>query len=122
MLYILTTTVEGIPYKKFQSEMCPSPDPPPVPSPRPPLSPGASAAISAVAVISFMVFVLVINHLRKKASNAQGHQSSDPERNEEMPAYGIPVASKVDNFPHVIPVPVQWSPPPPSAPPLHPNE
>ena len=110
--------------------MCP--DPTPAPSPPPPhditvrrgeaISPGTSAAISAIAVISFVAVVLAINQPSKKASNATGNQSSDPERNEEMPAYGIPVASKVDNFPHVIPVPVQWSPPPPSAPPLHPNE
>jgi hypothetical protein len=83
-------------------------------------------AISASAVILLILLcgfcASLDNHHGKKASNAQGINSPDPERNEEMPAYGIPVASKVDDFPHKIPVPVQWSPPPPSAPPLYPNE
>ena len=82
--------MEGKTYKEFQSEMCPaSPDPTPAPSPPPPpsgetISPGTAAVISVVAVISFMVFVLVIKNLIKKTSNAQGNQSSDPGSNEEM--------------------------------------
>ena len=68
---------------------CTVPDPTPEPSPPPPpsgetISPGTAAAISVVAVISFMVFVLVIQNLIKKTSNAQGNQSSDPGSNEEM--------------------------------------
>ena len=77
--------MEGKTYKEFQSEMCPA---------SPPIkdidttvwcgetiSPGTAAAISVVAVISFMVFVLVIKNLIKKTSNAQGNQ---PNPNEEM--------------------------------------
>ena len=81
--------MEGKTYKEFQSEMCPaSPDPTPAPSPPPTpsvvtISPGTAAAISVVAVISFMVFVLVIKNLIKKTSNAQGNPS-DPGSNEEM--------------------------------------
>ena len=68
--------------------MCPDPTPDPTPAPSPPptpsdepISPGTAAAISVVAVISFMVFVLVIKNLIKKTSNAQGNQ---PNPNEEM--------------------------------------
>ena len=130
--------MEGKTYKEFQSEMCPDPTPEPSPpSPPPPPPPPIPAIIAGATVGGVFVVVVVCTVMRLTNRNTtleesatqppvavepQGNQSSDPERNEEMPAYGIPVASKVDNFPHVIPVPVQWSPPPPSAPPLYPNE
>ena len=126
----------------------PVPDPTPEPSlPPPPPIPAiiaGAAAFGGFAVVAVCAYIFYQKKNSKPSSvmrrtnrsttleesdtqapvavEPQGNQSSDPERNEEMHANGIPVASKVDNFPHVIPVPVQWSPPPPSAPPLYPNE
>ena len=138
--------MEGKTYKEFQSEMCPDPTPEPSPPPPPPITAIiAGATVGGVFVVVVVCACILYQKKNSKPSSVmrrtnrsttleesatqpplavepQGNQSSDPERNEEMHAHGIPVASKVDNFPHVIPVPVQWSPPPPSAPPLYPNE
>ena len=82
------------------------------------------AASSAVAVISAMAAVLAIYFFCKRTS---GNRSDNPETIEEG---GIPtvMATKVDNptdeapFLQVNQVQVEWSPPPPSAPQLNPNE
>ena len=78
-------------------------------------------ATSAIAVISVMAVVLAIYFFCKRTS---GNRSNNPERIEEGVIPTV-VATKVDNptdFPQVNQVQVEWTPPPPSAPQLNPND
>ena len=94
--------MEGKTYKEFQSEMCPDPTPEPSPpSPPPPPPPPIPAIIAGATVGGVFVVVVVCTVMRLTNRNTtleesatqppvavepQGNQSSDPERNEEMPS------------------------------------